>query len=252
MKNQTILVVSDDVKDVKNVKNILSDEFKDIEVSFNQENFIEDFEKYKPRVLVLAFNNVEKAKTYYLGLYKKSQEVHSIPHRTLVLCSKEDLQEVFELCKKEYFNSYMLYWPIGYDSTRLYMEVWHAIRASTNTTGDSFGGRQQLSDNASHIGLLDQANQGKKQLSDNKRPDLNPGSSEKAKPIILVADDDAFQGKVLGKMLKSVDVEVHYALSGFEALGLTKKIKPDLIFMDIVKPGPWVTVAIPTVCANLE
>jgi CheY-like chemotaxis protein len=79
-------------------------------------------------VLILAFDTLEKAERYYLGLYRLSSVVHALPHRTLILCNKEDVRRVYELCKKDYFDDYVLFWPMTHDAPRLPMAVHHAVR----------------------------------------------------------------------------------------------------------------------------
>jgi CheY-like chemotaxis protein len=127
-----ILVATEVVIDAQLVRKLLSDEFDNISISTDPDRSVQDFEKYKPEVLILAFNNLEKAERYYLGLYRLSAQIHTLPHRTVILCNKDDLKRVYELCKKEYFDDYILFWPMVNDTPRLPMAVIHALRQSTN------------------------------------------------------------------------------------------------------------------------
>lgn len=127
-----ILVVTEVVDDAELVKKLLRDEFDGIATSTDPERTVQDFEKHKPAVLILAFNTLEKAERYYLGLYRLSTLVHALPHRTLILCDKDDLQRVYALCKKEYFDDYILFWPMTHDAPRLPMAVHHALRQMAN------------------------------------------------------------------------------------------------------------------------
>lgn len=123
-----ILVASDVVSDAELVRKLLRDEFERISLSTDADQLVEDFERFKPDVLVLAFNSLEKAERYYLGLYRLSTAVHGLPHRTVILCNKDDLKRVYELCKREYFDDYILFWPLTHDAPRLPMAVFHALR----------------------------------------------------------------------------------------------------------------------------
>lgn len=123
-----ILVATASVADADLIREQLSDEFENVVVSTNPEHAIEDFEKHRPEVLILAFNSLEKAERYYLGLYRLSSLIHALPHRTLILCNTGDLRRVYELCRKEYFDDYILFWPMTYDAPRLLMAVHHALR----------------------------------------------------------------------------------------------------------------------------
>ena len=93
---------------------------------------MQDFESHRPDVLVLGFKTLEKAERYYLGLYRLSSVVHTLPHRTLILCNKAEINQVYELCKKGYFDDCIQFWPITYDVPRLAMSVHHAIRDLDN------------------------------------------------------------------------------------------------------------------------
>lgn len=127
-----ILVATEVVIDAQLVRRLLSDEFDNISISTNPDRAVQDFDKYKPEVLILAFDNLEKAERYYLGLYRLSAQIHTLPHRTVILCNKDDLKRVYELCKKEYFDDYILFWPMVNDTPRLPMAVIHALRQSSN------------------------------------------------------------------------------------------------------------------------
>jgi CheY-like chemotaxis protein len=124
----TILVATEVVGDADLVRKLLRDEFDKVVASTDPDASVRDFEKHRPDVLVLAFDGLEKAERYYLGLYRLSSLVHALPHRTLILCTKDDLRRVYELCKKEYFDDYVLFWPMTHDAPRLPMSVHHALR----------------------------------------------------------------------------------------------------------------------------
>lgn len=127
-----ILVATEVVSDADLVRVLLNDEFENVVSSTDPERAVQDFEKHRPEVLILAFNSLEKAERYYLGLYRLSTVVHALPHRTLILCNKDDLRRVYELCKKEYFDDYILFWPLTHDTPRLLMAVHHALRQMTD------------------------------------------------------------------------------------------------------------------------
>jgi CheY-like chemotaxis protein len=127
-RNARILVATDSLSDADLVRKLLSEEFDNVSISTDPDRSVEDFERRKPEVLVLAFNTLEKAERYYLGLYRRGTTVHALPHRTVILCNKDDVRRVYELCKKEYFDDYILFWPMTHDAPRLPMTVHHALR----------------------------------------------------------------------------------------------------------------------------
>ncbi len=73
---------------------------------------------------MLAFERLDKAQCYGLGLCR-------YPHRTVILCSKDEVHAVFELCKQAQFDDYVLYWPHSQDGSRLAMSVWNAGRQAS-------------------------------------------------------------------------------------------------------------------------
>jgi CheY-like chemotaxis protein len=132
-----ILVATDAVGDADLIAGLLSQEFSNVERSTVPDLAVQDFEKHRPAVLVLAFDALERAERYYLGLYRLCKVIHEIPHRTLILCHKDELQRVYELCRKEYFDDYVMFWPLNHDAPRLRMGVHMALRqlASSHSAG---------------------------------------------------------------------------------------------------------------------
>jgi CheY-like chemotaxis protein len=126
-----ILIATDNVEDAKVVKRQLDDEYEEVFTSINPDLAVQDFETHRPDVLVLAFNSLEKAERYYLGLYRRSSLVQLHPHRTIILCNKFEVKRVYGLCKKDYFDDYILFWPATHDFTRLSMAVYHAMQLLT-------------------------------------------------------------------------------------------------------------------------
>lgn len=136
-----LMVATEVVADAELVRKLLEDEFDNVTLSIDPERAVKDFDKQRPEVLVLAFNTLEKAERYYLGLYRLSAMVHALPHRTVILCNKDDLRRVYELCKKEYFDDYVLFWPVSQDVFRLSMTIHLALRqmAGNNAGEPSMG-----------------------------------------------------------------------------------------------------------------
>lgn len=124
----TILIASDSVTDAALVKDLVITEFQQAFVSTDPDKLPKDFKDHQPSVLILAFKTLEKSERYYLGLYRLCKEIHQYLHRTVILCNKEEIKRAFELCKKEYFDDYVLFWPMTYDTPRLTVSVYHALR----------------------------------------------------------------------------------------------------------------------------
>ena len=128
MKQSPILVACEVRANATLVTNLLASEFAHIIVSANEDDAQNDFEQHRPRVLVLAFDKLEKAETYCLRLYRQSVFAQSVAHRMVVLCSKTQVQRAYDLCRNGCFDDYVLFWPLNYDAPRLAMAVRHALR----------------------------------------------------------------------------------------------------------------------------
>jgi CheY-like chemotaxis protein len=124
----TILVASDSPSDAALVRKLLSPEFDQVFLSTDPTLAVQDFDGRTPDVLVLAFNTLEKAASYSLGLYRLSSKIQLQAHRTVVLCNKEEVSQAYEACKKDHYDDYMLFWPMTNDSLRLPMSVHRALR----------------------------------------------------------------------------------------------------------------------------
>lgn len=123
----TILVASDNSGDAALVRKLLEPEFDRVFLSTNPDLAVEDFESHAPDVLVLAFNTLEKSERHYLGLYRLSGKIHLQPHRTVILCNKDEVSRAYQACRKKYFDDYILFWPMTNDAPRLLMAVHHAL-----------------------------------------------------------------------------------------------------------------------------
>lgn len=315
-----ILVATDVVADADLVRKLLAVEFEQIHVSTSADTAAADFERVKPQVLVLAFNALEKAERYYLGLYRRSTLVHATPHRTVILCNKDDLRGAYELCKREYFDDYILFWPLTHDAPRLPMTVFHALRQLSAASGPQ-AATAELAAAARRIAELEAqlaqlASRGERHAEAASRslqeaqqdigaaldgfsrgltegelrefvdrrdaqglerevarlrqehiePSLRAAShaaapvrdwfgefrqelapqlesaralgawADQVRPLVLILDDDEFQQRVLSQVLAPLGLEIVFARSGTEALGLLRKRRPDLILMDIGLP----------------
>jgi CheY-like chemotaxis protein len=123
-----ILVASDNVDDARLIVRQLQGEFDKVSASTDPEQAVSDFESHQPAVLVLAFDSLNKAQHYYLGLFRLGRAVQQRPHRTVILCHKDEVRAVCALCKKDLFDDYVLFWPHSYDGSRLSMSIWIACR----------------------------------------------------------------------------------------------------------------------------
>ena len=138
---ETIMIASDNAADAAQVKALLHTEFQHVHISIAPDAVPGDFVRYRPNVLVLAFNTLEKSEHYYLELYRLCEEVHQQPLRTVILCNRHEISRVYELCKKKYFDDYILFWPMNEDSSRLAMSLHHLFHdlSTVRTQGATMG-----------------------------------------------------------------------------------------------------------------
>lgn len=146
MKNLDIriLVISHSEAEAEQIQDHLLDDFDQIFTITDESRFAIDFDACKPDVIVLAFKQLELAERCYLGLYRHSSTAHRHPHRTIVLCDKDNVRRAFELCRQAYLDDYVMYWPMVFDSTRLAMSIIIAAR-SLETARTALPGREMAS-----------------------------------------------------------------------------------------------------------
>jgi CheY-like chemotaxis protein len=262
MSHAKVLVASDNVDDAQQVGRQLTDDFANVRLSTDGDRFLQDFEEHGPDVLVLAFDRLDKAQRYYLGLYRLGGALQLTPHRTIILCSKDEVQPVFALCKQAYFDDYVLYWPHSHDGPRLAMSLWNACRAMTAIRPD-VPQPAALYAHARHVGELDRligrelgatgqlATAGAsgaaidawaRHLKDVIEPSL-AGTRVLAeqigriRPVVMVVEDDEFARTLVGRALDPAAWETVFAIDSASALTQLRRQRPDVILMDIHLPG---------------
>jgi len=316
-----ILIASDITSDAKLIKNLLDAEFDNVFVSPDPDKAVADFDHHLPDVLVLAFKGLEKSERHCLKLHRHGSAAFSHPHRTIVLCSQEEIQRAYKLCRENIFDDYVLFWPMTNDAPRLHMALTLALRemrmcVTNSPTTAEFATEarrlstlenllnQQLTCGEEHIesirraiaqaalvasaafdtfsqrlarnelssaleiknadGLQKEIGHLKHEaievpgnaLMDSVKPlkqwagELREATAPylqfinalntmatSIQPMLLVVDDDQFQNNILNEILKKANYQVQFATNGTEALNVLRKMRPDLILMDVVMPG---------------
>ncbi len=179
-----ILVVTEVSADAAQIARLLERHFEHVDTSTVESRFVADFERVKPDVVVLAFNSLERAERYSLGLYRQCEIVHTLPHRNIVLCDKDSVHRAFELCSKGYFDDYVMYWPLVYDTPRLPMSVIIAGR-SLQAQRDTAPAREV----AAHARSVSQL----ESVLDDRIAVGQRHADALSKALTAVAPDDAFE-----------------------------------------------------------
>ena len=210
-----VLVVADNADDAAQVAKGLADDFAQLRVSADIERAAEDFEAFEPQVLVLALDSVEKAQGCALALCRSSDGHGSPAHRSVLLCHKDEIEVAFELCRKRSFDDYVAYWPQAHDGLRLRMSVWNAARHAIESP---------------------------REHEDAPAAPTSTGSSaldakgRRTRPLLMIVEDDDFARKLIRKALEGQPWELAFAHDGASALGLLRRMRPDLILMDVNLP----------------
>lgn len=257
-----VLVASDNADDARQVQRQLKANFTHVQLSIDADRSLADFEQYAPAVLVLAFDRLDKAQRYYLGLYRQGGALQQHPHRTVILCSKDEVETVFDLCKKAYFDDYVLYWPHSFDGPRLTMSLWIACREMASPR-PGVPEPADLHAHARHVGELDrligreidaageQAPAGTggaavdawaRRLKDVIEPSLAGArllteQIRQIRPVVMVVEDDEFTRALVDRALDPQTWETMFAADGTAALAHLRRHRPDVILMDIHLPG---------------
>jgi CheY-like chemotaxis protein len=151
-----VLVAADEAKEARPLVELLKNHFDHVWSSSNADTAVADFEEYAPDIIVMAFKTLEAAERYYLGLHRFGQSIYRRRHRTILLCRKEDTVAAFELCKKRFFDDYVLYWPNPQDGLRIPMSVWLAARELQAERKDGPTG-PELRAHANQLEVLDRS-----------------------------------------------------------------------------------------------
>ena len=262
MNAAKVLVASDNADDARQILRQLSFDFSRVELSTDADCYVEDFGRYAPNVLVLAFDSLEKAQRYYLGLYRLGGAVLQLPHRTVILCGRDEVQAAFELCKEAYFDDYVLYWPHSHDGPRLAMSLWIACREMDTQRAD-VPQTAELRAHARHVGELERVIDREIDAAGRRVPDGAGGAAVDAwarhlkgviepalagtrllteqirriRPVVLVVEDDEFASTLVARALDPQVWETMFAADGAAALTHLRRHKPDVILMDLHLPG---------------
>ena len=245
--NVRIVVATDNGDDAQQVVRQLKAVFGDVRASIvagDARAAAVDVESLRPQVLVLAFDTLEKAQRYYLGLYRHGSTALQAPHRTVVLCSKDEARAAFELCLKNCFDDYVLHWPLSYDGARLAMSVWVAARQMA-AGADQPLTRLDWQRHARHLADLEGTVAAPETTAEDLRMRIAPSLAgtralaeavRQLRPVVMVVDDDEFSRRLVQQALDPARWQAVFAADGAAALSSLRRMRPDLILMDVRLP----------------
>ncbi len=124
--NKCILIVSDSADELNDLQYLLTVDFGHCLKADNELEGLRLFNENHPTVLILAFQEIEKAEHFYLSLYRHDSQIHAVPHQTLLLCKNNESSKAYQLCKSGTFDDYVANRPL-YDPFRLRLSVVQAL-----------------------------------------------------------------------------------------------------------------------------
>ena len=141
--DEGVLVVSESATDAVLIKTLLSEDFANVFVQIcpTANLAADDLLASQPKVLLLAFREVDKAEQCYLGLFRSQRVGVLQAHRTVLLCTKDSVKRAFELCRRGLFDDYVLFWPMTHDAPRLRMTVHRALAELESLPEDPLSAR---------------------------------------------------------------------------------------------------------------
>jgi len=226
-----ILILGDSLADAELVARLLRTEFHRIALCCDPAMFEPSFSKYAPQVVVLVFHDLDRAQRCYLGLYRHAGAA-SHPHRSVLLCQREDVPIAYSLCRDRYCDDYVPFWPAGYDAPRLLMAAHQAWRLLDACGGAAANRPAALAEPPAPQEAAAPAAPASASVAATAAPSVVVPSQ----PLLLIVDDDSFQHRLLTHLLSSTGWNLWFASSGTQALALLRQRRPDLVLMDIDLP----------------
>lgn len=121
-----ILVVSDSKDELEIIVSIISDDYRNIETCLDDDKGIELFDKREPKIVLLCYEAIEHAERFYLGLFRNSEKINTTAHVSIVLCKSNEAIVAYNLCRRDYFDDYVVYKP-PYDTNRLRLSMQQSL-----------------------------------------------------------------------------------------------------------------------------
>ena len=209
-----ILIASSDPHEAELVRSLLEDEFANVSVTLTGVTPAGGAPLISG-VLILVYRHLAAAEQAYIGLLRGAGVGGRSMHRSVVLCSREEVADAYNLCRRGLFDDYVMFWPAGTDIKRLPMAV-HGALKQLSAVGS---GPSERATGCGSGALVDH------------------GDSGTHRRGVLIVDDDAAHRKLTSRMLASAGFELHCAANGDEALGLLATLQPALMLLDLAMPG---------------
>jgi CheY-like chemotaxis protein len=235
----------------------LQGEVGPLHVAAEWDRLASEFDAFRPDVLVFTFESLARSQEAQRQLYRQGRRVLVQPHRTLVLCQDDEVPAAFELCRQGHFDNFVSWGATARDTRRLQMSVRLAnhklapSRPATPTLGELRTHLRHLGEIEHLIGrLIEAVPEGAAeplaaQLLAMKAPLAAALAGtlplrekvDRMHPLVLVVDDDALARQLIARALDPQAYELRFAGDGIDALNQLRRMRPDVILMDVRMPG---------------
>ena len=224
----------------------LGEEFAAVQISTDHKRFVTDLELFKPALLVLAFNTIDRSERYLQSLRQPNSLAQLPACRTLILCGVDELRMAYDLCRNDHCDDFVLFWPKTEEMWPLRMAVRRALRqvaaerSGAPSVRDFAAQARRLPAPESVLETTLAQAQGNG-TPEEAVPAPDPlralhALAERCPPLVLVVDDDKFQHKLLAQLLATAKVDMAFATTVIGALAGLHRRRPDLILMDVSLP----------------
>ena len=88
--SKNIIIAGDSDDELQAVRDLLPDDIYDCWSVDNVAEAIRLFVEKRPNVLILSFQEINKAEVFYLTLYRQCPQIQGIKHQTLILCKSSE------------------------------------------------------------------------------------------------------------------------------------------------------------------
>ncbi|MBI3523461.1 MAG: response regulator [Betaproteobacteria bacterium] len=124
--DKSILIVCDSADELRAVRELMTSDLGNYWSTDNEAGGLQLFQEHRPSVLILAFQEIEKAERFYLTLYRQCPQMQEIRHQTLLLCKNTEAESAYSLCMNGTVDDYVVNRPL-YDPFRLRLSVHQAL-----------------------------------------------------------------------------------------------------------------------------
>lgn len=236
-EEQRILVITEARADAQMIGKLLGTEFESVQVSTVPEQFVGDFERHRPQVLVLAFNLAQLAaqarRIAELESRLESQISQGSAHAESANQSLQDARvqvgAALDRFTRKIIDGELSEALLVKDAGEVQREFG---RLNTEEVQVPFNRALEAAEPVRKwMGTL------KSGLS----PQLEAaramaGVADRLRPLVLVVDDDDYARSLLAHVMGGERYDIAMAASGTEALAGLRNRRPDLVLMDFQLP----------------